>query len=67
MCKKRKFIITLSVVLLAGVLSYLQWGRDADVFSTFFLIHQKNCCEEHITFYAQPPCGRGIRNGGLMN
>ena len=39
--QKRKFIITLSVVLLAGVLSYLQWGRDADVFSTFFLIHQK--------------------------
>ena len=49
MCKKRKFIITLSVVLLAGVLSYLQWGRDADVFSTFS-DSSKNCCEEHITF-----------------
>ena len=32
-----------------GVLSYLQWGRDADVFSTFS-DSSKNCCEEHITF-----------------
>ena len=47
MCKKRKFIITLSVVLLAGVLSYLQWGRDADVFSTFS-DSSKNCCADEL-------------------
>lgn len=49
MCKKRKIIITLSVVLLAGIIFYLQWGREADVFSTFS-DSAENYCEEHITF-----------------
>ena len=49
MCKKRKFIITLSVVLLAGVLSYLQWGREIDVVGSMGT-SSENFHEEHVTF-----------------
>lgn len=49
MHRKRKIIIILSAVLLAGAVCYLQWGRKADICNTF-TSSSENYCEEHITF-----------------
>lgn len=46
---KKKFVVTILLFLFIGVVSYLQWGRETDVYSTT-VSTSKNYHEEHITF-----------------
>lgn len=53
MCRKKGklTLAVLTVLLLAGILVYLQWGRETDVFNTYS-VSSENSHEEHIIFVA---------------